>query len=100
MLLEIFLTRSTERCVRWSAQHLLVGHTVVRLSLRPRINRHRRRRPFIRILGSARVQMQVILLFKKYLSEFSACLKRFQERSCHRTAVQGSLLFQKERIHK
>jgi hypothetical protein len=41
------------------------------LSLRPRINRRRRRRrrrcrrrPFIRILGSARVQMQVILLFK------------------------------------
>ena len=53
LLLEIFLTRSTERCVRWNAQHLLVGHTV-RLSLAARINR--RRRPFILILGSARVQ--------------------------------------------
>jgi hypothetical protein len=27
-------------------------------------------------------------------------LKGFQERSCHRTAVQGSLLLQKERIHE
>ncbi len=80
-----------------------IGHTVVRLSLRPIINRRRRRRrrrPFTRILGSARVQMQVFYFSRTNLSEFSACLKRFQERSCHRTAVQGSLLFQKERIHK
>jgi hypothetical protein len=65
-----------------------IGHTVVRLSLRPRINRRRRRRrPFIRILGSARVQMQVILLFKnKFIRIF--CLleaisrKKLSQNSC------------------
>ena len=86
-----FFTTEQDRCVRSSAQHFLVGHTVVRLSLRPRINRRRRRccrrRPFIRILGSARVQMQVILLFKnKFIRIF--CLleaisrKKLSQNSC------------------
>ena len=81
-----FFTTEQDQCVRSSAQHFLVGHTVVRLSLRPRINR-RRRRPFIRILGSARVQMQVILLFKnKFIRIF--CLleaisrKKLSQNSC------------------
>jgi hypothetical protein len=72
----------------WPDTNMKIGHTVVRLSLRPRINR-RRRRPFIRILGSARVQMQVILLFKNKFIRIFCLLEAISRKKLSHNSCSG-----------